>query len=344
MDLTKYTRIIYQPGKVARIILNRPRYRNALSHPLFREMEQAFDEAERDPQCHVIVLSGAGPCFCAGDDAMGLSPESAPMMADERTPAELMQHWGSERELWRRYWTEHDYYVNDQWVNKIRRMAKPTIAMVHGYAIFMGFNLARAMDLVFASDEALFLPAGTTAMWDVGHRKMMEVMLEHRFMTARECLESQLVSRIYPNPEVLETETLAFANRVAENPTSSNRRVKERINRTLDLQGFTGSYFDRLPYDVSFQQRNVPREERHRERYEGRGMARTPRAYANLKAKLESEGADVPSYVSEALARAAARDDRAAWERALHQDWREQYRIQRAEADAKVFEEAKDKD
>ena len=341
MDTTEYKRIIYEPGRVARIILNRPRYRNALSHPLFREMEQAFDRAENDPECHVIVLSGAGSCFSAGDDAIGLTPESAPMLVDEKPPEELMKQWGSEREVWRRYWTEHDYYIHDQWILKIRRIAKPTIAMVHGYAIFRGFNIARAMDLVFATEDALFLPSDTTPMWDVGHRKILEVKFEHRFLTARECLENHLVSRIYPTYEILEKETLAFASRVAENPTSSNRRAKEAVYRTMDLQGFTGSNFDRPPFDVSFQQRDVPRDERHRERYEGRGMARTPRALSNLKAKLESEGAEVPSVVLEALARASSRNDRAAWDRALQQEWRANYRRERAEADARVYEESK---
>ena len=74
-------------------------------------------------------------------------------------------------------------------------------------------------------------------------------------------------------------------------------------------------------------------------RYEGAGMARTPVALANLKAKLESEGAEVPEHVLTALARAAARDDKATWQRALHQEWRDQTRIGRTDASAKAYEE-----
>lgn len=341
INTEEYKRIIYQPGRVARIILNRPRYRNALSHPLFREMENAFDRATNDPECHVIVLSGAGSVFSSGDDAIGLTPESAPVLVDEKTPGELMKEWGSEREVWRRYWTEHDYYIHDQWILKIRRIPKPTIAMVHGVAIFRGFNIARSMDLVFCTEDALFLPSDVMPLWDWGARKTLEVKFEHRFLTAQEMREFHMVSRIYPDFETLERETLAFAARVAENPTSSNRRAKEDVYKAMDLMGFTGSNFQRDPFDVSFQQRDVPREERHRERYEGRGMARTPRAFNNLKLKLESEGAAVPSAVLEALARAAARDDKAAWDRALQQEWRAQYRRERAKADAQVYEEAK---
>ena len=100
-DYETYERLIYEPGRVARIKLNRPRYRNALSHPLLSEMEHAFGRATVDPECRVIVLSGEGVCFSAGDDAFGLTPESAPMMADGRTPEQLMQDYGSEGELWR---------------------------------------------------------------------------------------------------------------------------------------------------------------------------------------------------------------------------------------------------
>lgn len=339
MERKEYKRIIYEPGKVARIIINRPRYLNAISHPVFRELEDAFDCAAGDSECHVIVLSGAGSCFSAGDDAIGLTPESAPMMSDEQTPEELMKRYGSEREVWRRYWTEHDYYVRDMWVNKIRRIPKPTIAMVHGYAIYMGWNMAQAMDLVFASENALFLPTAYWGLWNMGPRKMLEVLYEHRFLTARECLEYHMVSRIYATPEILEKETLDFASRVAENPTSDLCRTKQSIYHVMDLQGFTGAYFDHEPFDVMFRQQNVPQHEKHRERYEGRGMARTPRAFANLKAKLESEGAEVPKLVLEALARSSFRDDKGVWEKALHQEWRDKYRVERAEADAKVYEE-----
>ena len=64
-------------------------------------------------------------------------------------------------------------------------------------------------------------------------------------------------------------------------------------------------------------------------------MARTPRALANLKIKLESEGKEVPKLVLEALARANARDDKAVWQKALHQEWRDKESIAKADADAR---------
>lgn len=335
-----YKRIIYEPGTVTRIILNRPRYKNAISHPLFGELENAFDRAAADPECRVIVISGAGDCFSGGDDAIGLTPESAPMLADGRTPEKLIKDYGSEKAVWHAYNDQHQYFIHDMWEAKIRHIPKPTIAMVHGYTIFMGFVIAAEMDIIFASDDALLLPAGNAGVWDLGPRKMLEIMYEHRFLTAREGYEYHLVNRIYPSREILEKETLAFANRVAENPTYILRNVKQQVHHLMDLQGYVEYHRGEPPYhETIYEQRGVPQEERSRHRYEGRGMARTPRAFANLKAKLESEGKEVPKLVLEALARAAARDDKALWQRALHQEWRDKVSIEAAEKEAKLYEE-----
>ena len=74
-------------------------------------------------------------------------------------------------------------------------------------------------------------------------------------------------------------------------------------------------------------------------RYEGRGMARTPVAYYNLAATLLSQGREVPEHIVEALQRAAVRDDRGAWQRALHQEGREASRIARVDAEAKAWDD-----
>lgn len=346
MDYKEYKRIIYQPGRVARIIMNRPRYNNALSHPHLSEIEHAFNRAAADPECRVIVLSGAGRNFSAGDDAMGLTPESAPMMAaGEKTPEELMKQYGSEGVVWRYYQDEHFWLLHGMH-GRLRLIMKPTIAMVHGYCIFNAFNLAQAMDLIFASEDALFLPVGTPAIWDWGPRKCLELAYEHRFLTAREAHEHHLVSRIYPNYETLEKETLAFASRVANNPVRGLAGAKQQIYHLMDLMGFSTEYHDRVMSPLAYGGgpsqpiRDVPEEDKHRERFEGKGMARTPVALRNLKATLEGEGKEVPKNVLEAVARAAARDDRGAWEKAVKQEWREKGHVERGEAAAKAYDEA----
>lgn len=327
----EYKRIIYKPGKVAQIILNRPRFLNALSHALWGEMEDAIDRACDDPECNVIVLSGAGRCFSAGDDTIGLSAEGAPCLVTDETPEQLVKRLGSEKAVWHQYNIEHDYYPLG-YASRLWHIPKPTIAMVHGYCIFAAFTLASSMDLVFASEEALFLPTfggGTRPFWDLGPRKVLELAYEHRFMTAREAQEYHMVGRIYPTPEILEKETLAFAERVASHVPASLRRTKEAYMRVMDMRGLTESY--EATRTASWQLWRQWAEDGHPEREEGKGIARTPVALANLKAKLDSEGAKVPENVLAALARAATRDDKATWEKALHQEWRDRGRAKGAD-------------
>ena len=97
------------------------------------------------------------------------------------------------------------------------------------------------MDFIFAADNALFLPSHTqyfTAPWDLGARHAKEILYEGRFITAQEAHEFGFVNHVY-EPERLETETLAYANRVADNPRFGARMVKFSVNNMLDTQGFT---------------------------------------------------------------------------------------------------------
>ena len=223
-----YQELIYEPGAVARVRMNRPEYRNAQSRVLLEEIDRAFQEAAEDPAVRVVVLSGNGPDFSAGHD-LG-------------SPSEL-----ADREV--RGWADDLYGVFDrQWDTRInntlrwRNHPKPTIAMVHGRCIFGGWMVAAAMDLIFAADDALFLPSHTqyfSAPWDVGVRKAKEILFQNRFLPAREAKELGFVNQIYP-AEALERKTLAYAAEVAERAPMTLRQLKHSINNMQDGQGFTG--------------------------------------------------------------------------------------------------------
>jgi enoyl-CoA hydratase len=292
--LKEYKSVIYQPGKVTRIIMNRPDKRNALSHPLYKELEDAFDRAATDPECRVIVHSGAGKCFCAGHDVDvasslegNLSRNSIPYELEKRAGSVIGRTKAAEQARWE----EHTYYAAELKLRKWRTIPKPTIAMVHSYAIFGGFFSAAAMDIIFASEDALFLPAlgeYDVSGWDFNPRKAKELLFEHRFMPAREAYECGFVSRIFPDYETLEKETLAFANRVADNPFPDYiTAIKRSINHTMDIQGFTTSLEaadnERLLWTAT------QSEEEFEARTESKGNARVPRALANLKAKQDAE-------------------------------------------------------
>lgn len=234
-----YETIKYEPGPIARVILNRPQKLNAQSWVMLAEMEDAFNAAVSDPEVGVIILSGEGSAFSAGHDL-----DSEDQQAARAKRAEGLNAFASTG-------LSHDIYVDShlRW----RDLPKPTIAMVHGYCIYGGWMIASAMDFIFASEDALFIPTYGdyfTTSWDVGARKAKEILYENRFMTAQEAMTWGFVNRVYTAAD-LEKETLAYAARVNETGLFYTRTVKFAINQTLDMMGFTtsvravGEYFIR---------------------------------------------------------------------------------------------------
>ena len=226
----EYQQIIYQPGRVARLILNRPRYLNAQSRLLREEMDDAFARAMEDDEVCVVVLSGAGEHFSAGHDID--TPEE---MADRQQRGYPSDRFGRYKRM-RAITLENTL----RW----RNLPKPTIAMVQGYCIFGGWMIASAMDILFASEDALFLPSHFqyfSTPWDIGPKKAKEVLFEHRFITAWEACQYGFVNRVFPRDR-LEEETLAYAERVAENYTRDPFRVrmaKFSTNHMMDTMGYT---------------------------------------------------------------------------------------------------------
>lgn len=115
--------------------------------------------------------------------------------------------------------------------------------MVQGYCIFGGWMIASAMDLVFASPDARFL-AGLVEYfsipWDIHPRKAKELIFESRFLEAEEARTLGFVNRVYSSDE-LESETRAYAQRVARNGRSVLRMSKLAINKAQDAQGYSAS-------------------------------------------------------------------------------------------------------
>ena len=265
-----YQQITYQPGKVARLILNRPRYLNAQSRLLREEMDDAFARAMEDDEVCVIVLSGMGEHFSAGHD-IG-TPEE---VADRKARGYPADRLGRYRRM-RAITLENTL----RW----RSLPKPTIAMVQGYCIFGGWLIAAGMDILFASEDALFLPSHVqyfSVPWDIGPKKAKEVLFEHRFMTAWEACEYGFVNRVFPSDR-LEEETLAYAERVAETWASDPfvvRTAKFSINHMMDTMGYTAALeaaYQSYCVMMGLEDRQVPRPQ------EG-GFARTQVALHNLE-------------------------------------------------------------
>ena len=232
-----YETIQYHPGRIARVILARPDKLNAQSWTMLEEMDDAFARAARDNATRVIVLSGTGRAFSAGHD---LDSEDARTARRERQQGQ--DDFARAQQLMEIYTHSHL-----RW----RDLPKPTIAMVHGYCIYGGWMIASAMDVIFAAEDALFIPTYGdyfTASWDIGIRKAKEILYENSFMTAQQALERGFVNRIYA-PEILEERTLEYAERVALQDPFNTRTIKFQLNQTQDNMGFStsvragGAYF-----------------------------------------------------------------------------------------------------
>ncbi len=212
--------------RIARVILNRPRYRNAQSRVLLEEMDDAFAAADADDDVRVIVLSGRGEHFSAGHD-LG-SPEEKDDQKTRPFGKGLRGLYNRSRQL---------FLDNTlRW----RDLDKPTIAQVHGYCIFGGWMIASAMDLIVASEDAKFLPALLqyfSIPWDIPVRKAKEILFQSRFVTAQEAERLGFVNIVVPR-ERLEDETMALAGRIAESDRMTLKMLKFALNNAQDAMGF----------------------------------------------------------------------------------------------------------
>lgn len=228
----QFENVIYEAtDRVALITLNRPKYRNAQSYPLLDELDAALEKAAADPEVRVAVVRGAGGNFSSGHD-LG-TPEQAAWREEHGIPAT------GTGLAWYDNFRHYNYDLTIKW----RNLDIPTIAMVEGYCIYGGWMIAAAMDLVFAADDALFLPALLeyySVPYDIGAKKAKEFLFENRFMPAEEAKDLGFVNRVYPAAD-LEAETMRYARRVAEGSPWILRMGKVATNRAQDLMGYTNS-------------------------------------------------------------------------------------------------------
>jgi len=220
--------VLYEKhDRIARVTLNRPRYKNAQSRRLLEELDDAFATASADDDVRVIILSGAGDNFSAGHD-LG-TPEEKEDQERRPFPKSARGEYARSRQL---------FLDNTlRW----RDLDKPTIAQVQGLCIFGGWMFAAAMDLIVASDDAKFLPALLqyfSIPWDMPPRKAKEILFQSRFVDADEACRLGFVNMVVPRAK-LEAETTALANRIAESDRFTLRMVKWAVNSAQDAMGFS---------------------------------------------------------------------------------------------------------
>jgi enoyl-CoA hydratase/carnithine racemase len=177
---------------IARITVNRPERRNALSWSVIAELREALAKAKADPEVRVVVLTGAGEkAFCAGADLGGMA--ASPSAETERSASFLELHEGRGGLA--------DLFLD------LYALGKPTIARVFGYALAGGMGLALACDLVVAADDAQF---GTPEI-DVGLWPYMITVPLMRSMPPKKALELMLTGR---RVDAVEAERIGFVTKV----------------------------------------------------------------------------------------------------------------------------------
>ena len=208
---------------VARITLNRPHVRNALSRTMVREIEAALEGFDADSGARVIVLAGAGDrAFCAGADLKGVG--------DRGTTLEARESFSGLARI----------------LELITRMRTPVIAQVHGFALAGGCGLAAGCDLVVASDDAVFglpeikvglLPLMVMApiLRAVGRKRGLLMILSGETVSAGEALEMGLVSRVVPRAE-LESATTGLAEKMAAFSPVAVALAKEAAYTIQDME------------------------------------------------------------------------------------------------------------
>lgn len=256
---TAPTALRYEVGEaVATVTLDRPGARNALDATLKRELLAAIRAAGRDRAVRVIVLTGTGDAFCAGQDLRETTAPDAPPLSTVL------------RETY------------NPLILAMRRLDKPIVAAVNGVAAGAGVALALACDLRIAADSASFVLAfgrlglvpdsGSTWFLPrlVGPARAAELALVGDPLSTADAERWGLVSRVVPAAE-LTAEARALALRLAAGAPQAIALTKRALNRSLDaglaaqledeaaLQGIAGRTADHREGVAAFLEKRPPR-------------------------------------------------------------------------------------
>jgi len=224
-------------GAVGIVTLNRPKALNALCGQLCTELEAAFKEFEKDTEVRAIILTGSGEkAFAAGADIKEMSQHDYSSAFNR----DLLGDW--------------DWF---------RRVRKPVIAAVNGFALGGGCELAAMCDIIIAADSAQFgqpeillgtIPGmgGTQRLTRaVGKSKAMELVLTGRKFSAAEAEQMGFVSKVVPKDGLME-EALGLAKQIAAFSGVASMAAKESVNRAYESSLAEGLIFEKRAFHSTF--------------------------------------------------------------------------------------------
>ena len=206
---------------VARLTLNRPAARNALSLALMAEFQSALDAVAEDDTVKLVVVAGNGPGFCAGHDLKELRAN---------------RH---------RAFYKRTFSASSALMLTIMRLPKPVIAEVHGIATAAGCQLVATCDLAVAAEDALFATPGvniglfcSTPMValgrNVGRKQAMEMLLTGEMIDAGTALRMGLINRVAPRGG-LDEAVAALAATIADKSPLILKIGKQAFYRQLEM-------------------------------------------------------------------------------------------------------------
>ncbi len=237
MPATFATILTETRDRVGIVRLNRPQRMNALNEVLARELGAALHAFDDDPAIGCIVLTGNDKAFAAGADIGAMAQwDYAKVFGDD--------------------------YITRDW-EAVRRIRKPVVAAVAGYALGGGCELAMACDTIIAADTATFgqpeITIGTMPGMGgtqrlpraIGKAKAFDWCLTGRMVDAVEAERTGLVARVVA-ADALEAEALAFAAKIASFSLPVVLKIKEAINRAYESSLAEGLLFERREFHATF--------------------------------------------------------------------------------------------
>ncbi len=239
----EYKNIIYTSGKnkgIAKITINRPEVRNALNTATRQELRNAIEEIKKDSSVRVVIITGAGEkAFISGADITAFK---------DATPITIEEYAST---------------VAQQLFTDIESLSVPTIAMIKGFCLGGGVELAMCCDIRIASENAkfgqpeinlgIFPGAGGTQRLPrlIGWGKAKELIYTGKIIDAVEAEKIGLVDKVVP-PERLEEEAEQLAETIASKSPLIIKLVKKVINRGLYTDLAAGLDYEKANFALCF--------------------------------------------------------------------------------------------
>lgn len=198
---------------VAEILLQRPDQRNAVNNLVLDELLEALQSTDADESVHVVLVRGAGPVFCAGNDLKERASMSVDQLRERRHKGQRV-------------------------FAAIEQFSKPCIAVVHGPAVAAGCEIALSCDFIIAGESATFrYPVGVRgSLGDtlrlpriVGKAMAKELLFSGRLVAAHEALSMRLVNRVVPDTQLIDV-ARELATTIAKNQPNAMMLTKRAID------------------------------------------------------------------------------------------------------------------